>query len=143
MQHHHLNAAVIIVIACGLARIATAEPDLGRDGGPPSLVLSLAGECPGTITLEWQGGKPNGRLALLHAAARGQATIPAGQPCTGTRLGLAADQLRVVTTLNAGREGRGRAQGSVSVESCGTHLQLLALSAPTCATSNVATIPGP
>ncbi len=142
MRLHHLTAIALALASWGPAGIAMAGIDFQGDEGPSSLVLSLAGDCPGTITLEWRGAKPNQRLALLHAASRGDAAIPGGQPCAGTRLGLATDQLKVITTLSAGREGRGRAQGTVAAESCGTPLQLLAVSAPTCATSNVATIPG-
>lgn len=142
MQLHQLTAIVLALASWGPAGIATAGIDFQRDEGLSSLVLNLTGDCPGTITLEWRGARANQRLALLHAASRGDAAIPGGQPCAGTRLGLAPEQLKVITTLSAGREGRGRAQGSVAAESCGTHLQLLAVAAPTCATSNVATIPG-
>lgn len=143
MRLHHLTAIALALASWSPSRAVAAGTGVHGDDGPSSLVLSLTGDCPGTITLEWRGARANQRLALLHAASRGDATIPGGQPCAGTRLGLATDQLKVITTLSAGREGRGRAQGSVAAESCGNHLQLLAVSAPTCATSNVATIPGP
>ncbi len=102
--------------------------------------LLVNSSCPqgGPIQIEWSGASPDGRVALIYARNSGRFLIPARQPCSGRRLGLGVDSIRVVYDGNAGTNGSRILRTIADPSACGGYLQLLDLT--TCATSNVARI---
>lgn len=134
-------AALALMLACAAA--LAEHVDEGQDDDQvvrPRLTIS--GDCPGTIHVEWEQAPSNRRMVLLVASSPGESVIPTGQPCAGTRLGLSSTGLRLVTTLSSGSQGRGQVDGTVAETFCGKHLQLVVAEARTCTTSNVGVIPG-
>lgn len=106
----------------------------------PAPSLSVAATCPtgGPIRIEWSGATPNGQVALIFAREEGSFTIPPGNPCEGTRLGLGSNQIRLAWQGPAGPEGARTLNATTGPAPCAGHLQLLDVA--TCATSNVARI---
>lgn len=98
--------------------------------------LSITGDCPGRVTVQWRGATPNTQQGLVFGANTGNTTIPNGV-CQGTVLGLQG-QVRLVNTFGTGN-GAGSMSGSVGTSSCGHYLQLV--EAPSCNVSNVVEIP--
>jgi len=98
-------------------------------------VLSLTGECPGTVRLEWSGADPDRQQGILIARNTGNVVVPNG-PCQGTQLGLGAKRLRLHRIISTG-EGVGAV--SAETQACGWYVQLI--QTHSCATSNVAQVP--
>ncbi len=111
---------------------------LGSGGGGGGLVLSLRGQCPGTITVAWSGATPSRQMGIVYADNTGSYTIPGG-PCSGTQLGLGTRNLRLVNTVGTG-SGSGQVNGRAGTGACDGYLQLVVVESP-CSTSNVAQIP--
>ncbi len=106
----------------------------------PAPALSVAATCPqgGPIRIEWSGATPNGQVALIFAREEGSFTIPPGNPCEGTPLGLSSNQIQLAWQGPAGPNGARTLNTTAGPIACAGHLQLLDLT--TCATSNVAHI---
>jgi len=104
------------------------------------LMLAVDASCPdgGPIRIEWSGATPGGQVALIFAREEGSFTIPPGNPCTGTQLGLGANQIRLAWQGPAGPNGSRTLNANTGPAACGGYLQLLDLTP--CATSNVARI---
>jgi len=106
-------------------------------GGGGGYRLRVNGQCPGTITISWDGAEPNQQQGVIFATNQGSFAIPSG-PCQGTVLGLGTQNLRLVRTIGTGN-GSGSVESSVGTGACGAYLQFIQL--PGCETTNVARIP--
>lgn len=105
-------------------------------GGGGSYNLRVSGQCPGTLTLNWNNATPNRQQGIVFGLNAGQTTIPNG-PCQGTVLGVSG-QVRLVNTIGTGN-GSGSVNGQAGTGACGGKLQLV--ESGSCDTSNVASIP--
>jgi hypothetical protein len=97
--------------------------------------LSLAGSCPGEITLTITGATPQAPVAVLHGE-EGMSEVPGG-PCAGTQLGLTNPRLAGVaqTDLTGGLT----VTRVLESQACDRSVQALDLA--TCAVSGVAALP--
>jgi len=110
-------------------------------GGGGGYTLELRGSCPGPIQVQWSGATPRAQQGIVFGARRGSTTIPNGNPCAGSVLGVAG-QVRLVEPpgfFSTGQTGSGSIQGNASSGACGGSLQLV--EGGTCLISNVADIP--
>lgn len=110
-----------------------------QGGGGYALVLG--GSCPGIVQVQWSGATPRAQQAIVFGARTGSTTIPNGNPCAGTPLGVAG-QVRMVNPpgfFGTGQSGSGSIQGNASSGACGGVLQLV--EGGSCNTTNVAVIP--
>ena len=114
----------------------TWDVSYGLDCRPSDYTLTLSGECPGLVRVEWSGAEPNRRQGILFAFATGNYTLPTG-PCEGTELGLGTSGLRLFAVVST-RDGSGAVSGTTGSQ-CGGYVQLITI--PSCATSNVAQVP--
>ncbi|MCC6907460.1 MAG: hypothetical protein IT430_05920 [Phycisphaerales bacterium] len=114
----------------GLAYIP-AEPS-----GP---TLRVTGACPGVVTVAWFDATPNSQMGIVFASTTGNLIIPNG-PCQGTQLGLSAQNIQLVNTVNTGG-GSGQVSGNAGAGACGGYLQLVIVDGSPCATSNGAQLP--
>lgn len=97
--------------------------------------LSLAGACPGPVTLTASGATPGGAVAFLYAFGTGSFAIPPGFPCAGTVLGLDSS-VRLGGTASASAGGTATLSASAPAAACG-RVFLQAVDLSSCATSNV------
>lgn len=111
-----------------------------QSAGPDSLAISLNGSCPGRMTMQWTGARPERPCALACADNEGQTLISWG-PCWGVRLGLGTHNLRAVAFFRTGPGGSGRLTGIASSQMCGGYLQMIVWDGTPCSTSNVVQIP--
>ena len=102
--------------------------------------LTISGECPGRVTVQWSGGTPNSQHAIIFGNNLGSFTIPNNQPCNGTVLGVSGN-VRLVDPpgIFSNQGGSGSISGQAGSAACGHYLQLV--EGGTCQTSNVAQIP--
>lgn len=98
--------------------------------------LSISGQCPGQITVNWSGATPNRQQGIVFGQSQGNTTIPGGV-CQGTVLGIQGG-VQLVRTIGTG-SGSGSTSGNAGTAACRRFLQLV--EAPSCNTSNVAQIP--
>lgn len=98
--------------------------------------LTVAGSCPGEVTLELAGAEPFGSVALVSAAAPGQTSLPGG-PCAGITLDL--DSPSLLGSAGADAEGRLMLTGEAAADLCGHFVQ--AVDAATCGTSSFVQLP--
>lgn len=98
--------------------------------------LDATASCPGggPVDVTWQRATPGAEVALLYARTEGSLTIPNGQPCAGTTLGLGLRALQVAWRGNSGNDGSRSIHGATGPGACGGFFQLLDLSS--CTTSN-------
>lgn len=106
---------------------------------PDNLVLTLSGECPGTITVQWSGASINRGLGIVFASNQGSYRIP-NDPCGGTTLGLGTQNLQLVISTRTGI-GSGEIRGHAGPSACRGFLQLVVLDGNPCTTSNVEQLP--
>ncbi len=99
-------------------------------------LCSVSGQCPGTVTVRWDGATPNRQQGIVFGNNQGQTTIPSGV-CQGTSLGISGS-VRLVNIIGTGG-GSGSVNGRAGTAACGHYLQLV--ESGTCNTSNVARIP--
>jgi streptogramin lyase len=107
-------------------------------GPVPDLTISLAGECPGTVSAHITGAFPEGEVSILYAPSTGSARIPCGNDCGGRELGLGRNA-RLVTTVIANSNGEVFASRQVPAHFCDGYVQ--AVDMQSCLTSNIATLP--
>ena len=110
---------------------------LWPSGAKADLTISLEGECPGEMTVSWDGAVPDRWAVLLTSRIRGPWIVP-GTTCGGTVLGIVAPTLRVV--FRTDEDGSGSMQGFVPNGLCGQYLQMVVLEGHPCQTSNVVQI---
>lgn len=105
------------------------------------LTTSLTGSCPGVMTATVYGGSPGGTVALEYSNNAGSFTIPAGYPCTGTRIYVGLPLLAgSPLTDTADSAGTTVFSGSVPAGLC-TSLRVQAIDVNTCNTSNGVFLP--
>jgi len=127
-----------VLLATALAAIAALG---GARGAHAQVILTLEGECPGHVVVQWEGATPDRPAAIAFSRREGQVTLPAG-PCEGTVLGLSsAHHFGVVRVFRTGPEGRGQLTGRAHLTACGGYLQMIVMDGNPCATSNVVQIP--
>ncbi len=105
-------------------------------GGP---MLTLDGHCPGQIDVAWSNAAPGEQMGIVYAHSTGSFMVPGG-PCAGTRLGLGANRLQLIRTVDTG-SGQGGISGNAGSGACGGYLQLVVASGNPCTASNVAQLP--
>ncbi len=128
-----------------------AAPDTGR-GTPPivdigayerqsggGFVLAIVGDCPGRVRLQWFNAAPGRPMGIVFARSTGSFRIVGG-PCAGTRLGLGANQLQLVTVIGTGG-GSGQISATIGTNTCRGHVQLVVSDGSPCSTSNVVQLP--
>lgn len=110
-------------------------------GGTPRFRITVTGQCPGTITVAWANGNPNGaQQGLVLGQSQGQFTIPQNQPCGGTVLGIQGQvQLVDPPGIFSNQGGSGSISGRAGTSACGRYLQMV--EGGSCITSNVRQIP--
>ncbi len=106
---------------------------------PDNPTISLEGQCPGQLTMRWDGATPDRPAGLCFAFNTGNYTLPG--TCQGTVLGLGSHQLQLVTSFRTGPEGSGSLAGPVPRRACGGYLQMIVVQGFPCPTSNVVQIP--
>lgn len=106
------------------------------DGGDPVPTLTVAGLCPGSVSIDLAGFTPEQPAALLTGAAEGLSLVPAG-PCAGTELGVAEPRLLTVQAVDEG--GELSLSREVPEAACARLLQALDLA--TCEVSGLARLP--
>lgn len=100
------------------------------------LQLTLGGSCPGPMTAAVSGATPFGSVAILRATGTGSVTIPPGNPCAGTVLGLNNTVTLAGTTAANGTGNATFGPVNVPAGACG-NFYAQALDISSCATSNV------
>jgi len=103
-----------------------------------SLIVDATCPAGGPISVSWSGATPTGQIALIFARNTGSFVIPSGNPCSGTILGLGANQLQLAYQGGAGANGSKNLNSNAAPGACGGYLQLL--DQFSCGTSNVAVI---
>lgn len=98
--------------------------------------LTLTGQCPGRICMEWSGATPNHRQGVVIASRLGRTIIPTGG-CAGTELGI-QDNLWLVYVIGT-ESGEGKRYGNAGSHPCGWQMQLV--ESRTCRVSNTAQFP--
>lgn len=138
----NLFAAVVVVIGC-CAPASDGDIDLDDDDDTDTkaeYTLTIEGTCPGEVKLHWSGAGEGKQQGLVMGSRAGKTTIPVGQPCVGTVLGIAGDvKLVDPPGFFSTRKGSGLLIGQLPASVCGHHMQLLKAGA--CKVSNVAVIP--
>jgi hypothetical protein len=102
-----------------------------------SLDLSIAGSCPGTMTISATGATPGGRVRFLRATGTGNVVWPGGS-CAGTPLGL-DDSMRPLRSVAADASGVASFTLTAPAAACGVIL-IQALDAASCATGDVSAL---
>ncbi len=127
------TSSICAHLACLVSLAGLASPACAID-------LTITGTCPGTITMTISGGPANETVPVLEARSTGSFVIPGGYLCTGTRLGLSSEGLRVRVVFQTDDFGYAsfttRSPGLV----CGKYYQAITAHG-TCSTSNVARMP--
>ena len=98
--------------------------------------LSIAGHCPGRVSLSLTNATPDGLVAFGWGTTEGPITLPPG-PCAGTDIGLADPNPLIV--LTADLTGGISLDRTVGRNDCRLFVQ--ALDVATCGPSNVASVP--
>lgn len=111
-------------------------PDASMRAYRPPFELSIAGACPGEITVEISGAAPNGRVLLVSSETLGSFAVPGG-PCAGTEVGL--ESPKVLTRMPADAAGAVSFTRNVGHGSCASILQAVDLNR--CVTSETFEIP--
>lgn len=91
-------------------------------GPVPPPVLSVAGTCPGTVSVTVTGATPGGALLVLRSATEGTYYVPSG-PCAGLRLGLGEPAVAAVVTADG--SGSFTLDRQVPAGACGLSLQVI------------------
>ncbi|MFG0329019.1 MAG: hypothetical protein ACF8PN_03885 [Phycisphaerales bacterium] len=102
-------------------------------GAVPTLIVD--GICPGVMTFTAENMTPGGNVAFIYAFNTGSQTIPAGNPCAGTQLGLDRSA-RLGTTQRADASGVAVITPNVPAQACG-NVFIQALDLSSCGTTNV------
>lgn len=98
--------------------------------------ISLAGSCPGAVTMSGSGFTAGGNVAVAISTTTGAYVIPVGS-CAGTVLGLGGTP-SLVTILTADPTGAISLSGNLPAAYCGRSVQTVDLAS--CTTSNVITL---
>ncbi len=132
----------LVAICCLLGYSVHGTDSLAAAGfvaGPDILTISLDGQCPGQLTLQWDGATPDRPAGLVFALTRGNYNIGFGR-CENTVLGVGSS-LRLVRTLDTGPTGSGVLSGLAPRAACGGVMQMIVWHGNPCETSNVVDVP--
>lgn len=99
--------------------------------------LNVSGECPGQLTISWNGAAPNQRQAIIYSSDVSSA--PIGGLCGMIPSGLASVHL-FPQTLSTGPTGARQVTGYISTQACGKYIQMVTYTGGPCVTSNVVQI---
>ncbi|HEX9792462.1 MAG TPA: DNRLRE domain-containing protein [Planctomycetota bacterium] len=103
------------------------------DGG---LSLSMTGNCPGPVKIDVNGATPGGSTVIAATLnGPGAFTVPAGNPCAGTVLGINAPIFRFQKFI-ADASGNVTVTVNIPQQLC-RRLSVQAIDLRTCGTSNV------
>ncbi|GEM_PF-1620316 len=116
----------------------TAWDNIEVIAGPPSLSLTVTGDCPGRVSVAWANATPNKPMAIVHANNTGSFVVPGG-PCAGTQLGLGTSGIQIAYQGGTG-SGSGQVGSTIGTNVCGHYLQMVVVGSP-CDTSNVEQLP--
>jgi len=105
------------------------------DPTPPELSISVAGTCPGDVTIHISSADPLTNVIVFAGLAEGTFALPRG-PCAGTELGILQARKWQMIRTDAG--GEASISGSLPLAWCTRYLQGMD---PSCSTSNVAGFP--
>ncbi len=118
----------------GVNKLLALRVKDGTGTGQPA--VEVAGECPGTVTVNISGITPNASVGLWVGKSSGSTTIGSGA-CSGTTLDLR--RARLFTTRTADTNGNVTVPLRLGANRCGQLFQAIDLT--NCATSNVASGP--
>ena len=120
---------------------AGGGPPPADDPGRKGLFGTEGSGCPGFFDFHISGAEPFAPLVLMASPTPGTTTVPAGM-CTGTQVDLGS--IKVVRRLFADASGDASILNRfLNGPRCGLIFQAMALDpAPTCQTSNTASVPG-
>ncbi|MCL4196914.1 MAG: hypothetical protein KJZ69_05420 [Phycisphaerales bacterium] len=102
--------------------------------------LSTSGDCPGRVTVSWNGATPSRPMGIVFANTTGNFVIPGGA-CGGTQLGLSNQGIQLVYSGNTGANGSGQVSSNAGTLACRKYLQMVIVDGSPCTTTNVAQIP--
>jgi len=104
--------------------------------GGGGLTLNVIGACPGPVKIDVTGATPGGSVVVVASLnGPGAFTIPAGNPCAGTVMGLAGPIFRY-RKFNADAAGNLTFTVNIPQQLCG-RLWLQVIDLSTCGLSNV------
>lgn len=112
MKYAWLYTTILIIAASGSAAFAMHS----QSYGPDNLAIAVEGDCPGRITVRWEGATPDRRAGLWFSRSQGSFTLPG--PCAGTVLGLGSNGLRLAKIFQSGPDGGGVMAGRVPSLAC-------------------------
>ena len=101
-------------------------------------MISITGNCPGSVTVDVTNASPNSQVGLLFGLNTGSTVIPPSFACAGTQLGITA-QVQLVNNRLTDANGNATFIGNAPASACGRYLQVIDVA--TCNTSNVIQIP--
>ncbi|MBL1217872.1 MAG: hypothetical protein D8M59_10300 [Planctomycetes bacterium] len=126
---------------------AIADDDQATDSGsaylfdlncPAVPTLAIQGVCPGPMQFVVTDASPGGRVAYVYAYGSGSVSIPPGNPCIGTVLGLNG-----TATLSGSEfadvDGTAVFEADVPAKGCG-RVYMQAIDLTSCTTTNVVLI---
>jgi hypothetical protein len=87
-------------------------------------ISTLAGSCPGPVSVSSTGLTPSGQVAVLVADGPGVGTV-AGGPCAGAATGLSGGSTVLQALSEADADGLFSASPSLGAPACGKSMQLL------------------
>lgn len=119
-----------VVAMCFAAALAQAQEP----------VLTLQGNCPGSMSAEVSQAPSRHGLSLLYASETGSFRIPFWQFCQGVELGLGRTHLQEVAHGTTDESGFISFHGFIGARACGGYLQVLTYPGGGCTTSNVVQI---
>ncbi len=122
-----------------LPRILIDDLTLNYVGGSGP-AIAIVGKCPGRLDFNVTGATPNENVAFIYAKGTGNVTIPGGNPCAGTTLGLNASA-KLAATVRADGSGNATLNRNVPEGACRGAYFLQGLDLSTCATTNVEATP--
>jgi hypothetical protein len=125
------SAAREFVVAWTSGELDSALDTFGQRFALPDLLLSAAGDCPGSVDVTLSGAPPSSEVSVVAAASTNGFT-KGGTVCPGTRLEVGEPFQLPPTFVVVDAEGNGAATLELGADRC--FLQALALA--DCSTSN-------
>lgn len=119
--------------------VMSAQPTVVNSGQSATagvFDVTIAGTCPGPVTVTVTGATPGGQVGIGWSTSTGSFTIPSG-PCSGTVMGLSSPSLLAMVTADG--SGTATLSGTAPSAACGAFVQ--AVDITTCGTSGIGTVP--
>ncbi len=89
-------------------------------GGAPAVQLSIAGTCPGTMTITVETAEPNTDVLMVFGRTEGSTPIPSGG-CAGVEMDM--EPIRILSTVTTDGSGVFQISPTFASQRCGTFLQ--------------------